>query len=242
MLLNFLAAAVTITTIEINKARISSTWYFTKPRSVVSSSYRRNVSVNKRKHLTTTSSVDLDKSSWRTQELSKPIGKTPDIFTKQTSVLSTFENPVTVSLITGVLFLSLVVFVLLWKKYHKTGCNISFNNDENHPHCIYYPKIDVSLRKTDNNHEHSNQIGSEMATNACPYETIELYLDDSSAPLTSNLPNRIKDHQKSDCHSKSKTKLVEDADPNEYLCPTSAIRSSKLSDEKTEDDTYLTVY
>lgn len=181
--------------------------------------------------------VDPDISSWRTlKEISNSTDKYQVNFNNHTPEFSNFSNPITISSILGVLFLSFVVSIVLCKQNCKTSS--FFMNVENPPQCMYnYPEMDKMSRHNEDTDMSCSHELNEIETNKSPYETIDFNSDDSSDIISAN---RIGCQQERVFLSHPKADLFEDVDFTEYLSPTFLKKKTKTVTD-TNDDKYLTV-
>lgn len=179
----------------------------------------------------------------------KRISKTTDkihvIFQNQTSVYSTFiifKNPITISLIVGILLLFCLLCVLLLKQYRRRRRGTYLRKSGLHQKCIYYPNTGEKFRNNIEDEKQSDEVVvSEMEAHASPYEAIDFRSDDLNVIMQSESPNCIIVHQNSNFFSQPETYIKDDVDTNEYLCPTSSTKSLKCYTENAKDDSYLTV-
>lgn len=174
--------------------------------------------------------------SFQTSEITlKPSNEAPAFFVDQISRLFDINNPFTISLVTGILFLVITLCVVLCKCHRRSRLGTTSETDiENQLQCIHYQQTETETEPFEDSDKNYDLVLNDLTSFQGSYDTIDISSDDSEL---NGLSVEITDIN----NRKSKKRLPTDLDTDEYMCPSTSKTSMKNNCGETRDDNYLTV-
>lgn len=156
------------------------------------------------------------------------------------SVFSNLNNPLTLSLITGGLFLFSVMCIAIYKL--KRRLTLMPNRDvERQSRGIHHQSSKRMLKPSEYDEVRSSHLSNEIMTNNGIYETIDQHSDNLDGNSTTETEDLATSNQQSTAIIPKDEELNAGCCPEGYLMPSTINRSKKTVDRDTYDDKYLTI-